>query len=258
MSMDRRKFLKIAGISVLGFSIKPAANLFAGREVDVRIHPNPKALRAKRWGMAIDLRRMNERIAKKCVEACHRFHNVPHIPDKKREIKWIWIESFEHAFPEQAHERLDESLKEKPVLVFCNHCEHPPCVRVCPTQATFKREDGIVMMDMHRCIGCRFCMAACPYGSRSFNWMDPRPYIKKEEENSKYPTREKGVVEKCDFCAERLDKGLPPLCVEVSEGALIFGDLEDPNSEINKVLRERYNICRKPSLGTGPSIYYLL
>ncbi|MCD6319198.1 MAG: 4Fe-4S dicluster domain-containing protein, partial [Candidatus Desulfofervidaceae bacterium] len=115
----------------------------------------------------------------------------------------------------------------------------------------------IVMMDMHRCIGCRFCMAACPYGSRSFNWQDPRPFIKKE--NPEYPTRTKGVVEKCDFCAERLDKGLLPACVEAcKEKALIFGDLGDPNSEVSKVLRSHYTIRRKPGLGTGPQIYYIV
>jgi len=256
MRINRRKFLKIASISVLGFGVKPTIDLFAGHEAKAKIKQSPKALRAKRWAMVIDLRKMNEEIAKKCIEACHRFHNVPHIPDKKREIKWIWTEPFEHAFPGQSHEFLGTELIEKPVLVLCNNCDNPPCVQVCPTKATFKREDGIVMMDMHRCIGCRFCMAACPYGSRSFNWMDPRPYI--EKENPEYPTREKGVVEKCDFCAERLDKGLMPLCVEASEGAIIFGDLEDPESEVRRVLRERYSIQRKPELGTGPSIFYLI
>jgi len=112
------------------------------------------------------------------------------------------------------------------------------------------------MMDMHRCIGCRFCMAACPYGSRSFNWQDPRPFIVKE--NPEYPTRTKGVVEKCEFCAERLEKGLMPACVEASEGAMIFGDLADPESEVRKILRSRYSIQRKPGLGTRPAVYYLI
>jgi Fe-S-cluster-containing dehydrogenase component len=99
-----------------------------------------------------------------------------------------------------------EEMDHRPFLVLCNHCENPPCVRACPTQATFKREsDGIVLMDFHRCIGCRFCMAACPYGSRSFNFRDPRPFI--EEHQQSIPTRMKGVVEKCNFCAERLAVG---------------------------------------------------
>jgi molybdopterin-containing oxidoreductase family iron-sulfur binding subunit len=99
-------------------------------------------------------------------------------------------------------------------------------------------------------------MAACPYGSRSFNFRDPRPFIKKLY--TKYPTRTKGVVEKCDFCAERLAVGEMPACVEVSKGALAFGDLDDPNSEVRKLLRDNYTIRRKPALGTGPSVFYIV
>jgi Fe-S-cluster-containing dehydrogenase component len=111
---------------------------------------------------------------------------------------------------------------------------------------------------MHRCIGCRFCMAACPYGARSFNWIDPRPFIKEKDENREFPTRTKGVVEKCTLCYERLAKGLKPACVEASKGGLIFGDLDDPNSEIRQVLSSRYSFRRKPELGTRPSVYYIL
>ena len=113
------------------------------------------------------------------------------------------------------------------------------------------------MMDYHRCIGCRYCMAACPYGSRSFNWVDPRPYI--ETVNPQYPTRTKGVVEKCNFCAERLADGQLPACVEACpEKALIFGDLHDENSPVRQALRSRYAVQRKPELGTGPSVFYLV
>ncbi len=192
-----------------------------------------------------------------CIEACHKAHNVPNIPFKRHEIKWIWKEEFEHAFPDIADEYLSEYLHDREFLLLCNHCEHPPCVRVCPTQATFKRTDGIVMMDMHRCIGCRFCMAACPYGSRSFNWRDPRPFIK--EPNPKYPTRMKGVVEKCLFCTEQLAFGELPVCVRACpHGALKFGDLTDPNSEINQIIRENFVLRRKVSLGTGPSVFYIV
>jgi len=259
MGVDRRKFLKIAGVSVLGLSVKPAVDfLWQGKVEASQFTQNPKALTAKRWAMVVDTRKCaNKKDCKDCIEACHRIHNVPDIPDPKREIKWIWKDSYKHTFPEQEYEYNEEVLKDRPFVLLCNHCENPPCVRVCPTQATFQREDGIVMMDMHRCIGCRFCMAACPYGSRSFNWQDPRPFIKKE--NPEYPTRTKGVVEKCDFCAERLDKGLLPACVEAcKEKALIFGDLGDPNSEVSKVLRSHYTIRRKPGLGTGPQIYYIV
>jgi len=128
---------------------------------------------------------------------------------------------------------------------------------VCPTKATFKRSDGIVMMDFHRCIGCRFCMAGCPYGSRSFNWRDPRPFV--QDVRKEFPTRMRGVVEKCSFCAERLAEGLPPACVEACKvKALVFGDLEDPNSEVREILQRHHSIRRKPELGTMPQIYYLV
>jgi molybdopterin-containing oxidoreductase family iron-sulfur binding subunit len=103
-------------------------------------------------------------------------------------------------------------------------------------------------------------MAACPYGARSFNFRDPRPSINKAEDNypnPEFPTRTKGVVEKCTFCYERLAKGLQPACVEASKGALIFGDLEDPDSEVRKILGSRYSFRRKPELGTQPSVYYI-
>jgi molybdopterin-containing oxidoreductase family iron-sulfur binding subunit len=130
-------------------------------------------------------------------------------------------------------------------------------VRACPTQATFKRDsDGIVLMDFHRCIGCRFCMAACPFGARSFNFRDPRPFIK--EINDKFPTRAKGVVEKCNFCAERLAVGQLPACVEVSEGKLAFGDLYDPESNVRELIKTNYTIRRKQTLGTEPSVYYIV
>jgi molybdopterin-containing oxidoreductase family iron-sulfur binding subunit len=112
------------------------------------------------------------------------------------------------------------------------------------------------MMDFHRCIGCRYCMAGCPFGARSFNFQDPRPFIKKE--NPDFPTRMRGVVEKCTFCSERLDNGEMPACVEASNGAVLFGDLSDKDSEVRKALRENFTIRRKPSLGTEPGVYYII
>jgi molybdopterin-containing oxidoreductase family iron-sulfur binding subunit len=99
-------------------------------------------------------------------------------------------------------------------------------------------------------------MAACPYGSRSFNFRDPRPFI--EEINPAFPTRMRGVVEKCNFCAERLAVGEKPACVEASNGALAFGDLYDPDSEVRELLKNNYTIRRKSELGAGPAIYYIV
>jgi molybdopterin-containing oxidoreductase family iron-sulfur binding subunit len=182
---------------------------------------------------------------------------VPDLGTLKEEIKWIWTFPYDRVFPEHEFEYSGEDFRHKPVLLFCNQCDDPPCVRYCPTRATWKREDGIVMMDFHRCIGCRYCMAGCPYGSRSFNWRDPRPFIKKV--NLEFPTRTKGVVEKCNFCEERLSQGLIPACVEAcKEKALIFGDLNDPESEIRRILRSNHIFQRQPELGTKPKVYYIV
>lgn len=263
MGFDRRDFLKIAGISALTLGAKPAFDLLAPGQALAQSEAEAPLAAGKRWAMVIDINKLTDEDIQACTEACHSVHNVPDIRrldgsvNGKEEIKWIWPEPFHNAFPDQAGEFTDEVAEEKRFLVMCNHCTNPPCVRVCPTKATFKREDGIVMMDMHRCIGCRFCMAGCPYGSRSFNWGDPRPYIKNT--NPTYPTRMKGVVEKCTFCTERLAEGKFPACVEACQsGALVFGDLENPESEVRKLLREHHTIRRKPSLGTGPNVYYIV
>ena len=126
------------------------------------------------------------------------------------------------------------------------------------TYVVAQTADGIVIVDHHRCIGCRFCMAACPYGSRSFNWLDPRPCIETESFNPNFPTRCKGVVEKCNFCAERLAVGKQPACVEASDGAIVFGDLYEPDSEVRELLRTNYTIRRKQGLGTEPAVYYIV
>ncbi|MBW2646552.1 MAG: 4Fe-4S dicluster domain-containing protein [Deltaproteobacteria bacterium] len=255
MENSRRKFLKVAGISVLGLGVKPVIDAVAS-DGTTTYAPKSEALRGERWAMVVDTRKCKNDCTD-CITACHTIHNVPDIKNPKHEVKWLWTEKYEHAFPGMEHEYLSHDVENRPFMILCNHCEDPACVRVCPTKATFKREDGIVLMDMHRCIGCRFCMAACPFGARSFNWMDPRPFVK--DENEKFPTRMKGVVEKCNFCAERLAEGLMPACVEAcKEKALIFGDLEDPNSEVRKVLSSNYTIRRKPELGTKPMVYYIV
>jgi molybdopterin-containing oxidoreductase family iron-sulfur binding subunit len=255
MSVNRRQFLKIAGVSTV-FGLGGGVLLSRGWLNASEEAPSEGALVGKRWGMAVDTTRFNApEDYQRVMDACKRAHNIPDI-GTKQEIKWIWAEKFGNAFPDMEQQYEAESLESRQFLVFCNQCDKPPCVRVCPTQATYRRPDGIVAMDFHRCIGCRFCMAACPYGSRSFNFRDPRPFIKKE--NVEFPTRMKGVVEKCNFCAERLAKGRKPACVEASGGGLIFGDLADPGSEVRQVLRERFSIQRKTSLGTHPSVYYLI
>ncbi|MDA8164530.1 MAG: 4Fe-4S dicluster domain-containing protein [Desulfobacteraceae bacterium] len=272
MDSQRRKFLKMAGLTAVAGMGAPAINMLLKGEVrasetEASTAPALPTKSVKRLGMVVDVNKFgaNPGLAQKCVEACHSIHNVPDFRnpdgsiDKKDEVKWIWAEKYEHTFPDASQYKRNVGLEELPVMTFCNHCDDPPCVRACPTQATFKAKDsGIVMMDYHRCIGCRFCMAACPYGARSFNWRDPRPFIKKL--NPDFPTRMRGVVEKCTFCAERLAVGKIPACVEATGDtkAMVFGDLNDPNSEISKILASTFTIQRKPFLGTKPSVFYII
>ncbi len=270
MESSRRNFLKIAGLSVLGIGSGAVVGSRA-RGASKAFSPNPEALTAKRWAMVVDLRAGCPDGCKECIEVCHRIHNVPKIDNPKEEVKWIWTDFYEHAFPgmesRYTEEFVEEALQGSPVILLCNHCDNPPCVRVCPTKATFRRKDGIVMMDYHRCIGCRFCMAGCPFGARSLNWTDPRRYLKPEEVTPDYPTRTRGVVEKCNFCAERLAVGKIPACVEIcrkvaekagTEPVLHFGDVEDADSEVREMIRAHHTIRRKSHLGTMPQVYYIL
>lgn len=280
MDSKRRNFLKIAGLSAIaGIGAPSAFNMLLKGEAHASSAGGHGAAPAaqgghgeavatgKRYGMVIDVKKFadNPGLAEKCINACHSIHNVPNFGNKKDEIKWIWVESFNHTFPEHSQYKKNEGLYDLPILTLCNHCDNPPCVRACPTKATYKKKNGIVAMDYHRCIGCRFCMAACPYGARSFNWRDPRgkdengnPFIK--ERNPEFPTRMRGVVEKCNLCTERLAIGKLPACVEeaASVGGLMFGDLNDPNSDASKALRENFTIQRKPALGTYPSLFYII
>jgi Fe-S-cluster-containing dehydrogenase component len=254
MSISRRGFLGTAGLSALALAGKSAAGA-------LREQPAAEAQAGAgsltRWAVVVDVHKCVEKEGcDKCLVACHRAHNVPSIADKRHEVKWIWKPTFDEVFPSEGS-FANVSLRDKAIPVFCNHCDNPPCVRVCPTQATWRRPDGIVMMDWHRCIGCRYCMAACPYGSRSFNWVDPRPSI--AHETVDFPTRTKGVVEKCTLCEERIGTGRPPACAEAcDQKALVFGNLNDPDSEVRRILGSRFSIQRKPELGTRPEIYYIL
>jgi molybdopterin-containing oxidoreductase family iron-sulfur binding subunit len=275
MNENRRNFLKNAGRTALGIGCGfPLLSAGCGVLEEASGHGGAKD---SQLAMIVDVEKcLDPEVRDACVRACNRAHSIPtEIPpqteDGKKlpnhQVKWIWTEDYEHAFPEQTHAHTAQ--KDLPVLVLCNHCTQPPCVKVCPTQATWKREsDGIVTMDMHRCIGCRYCIAACPYGSRSFNWLNPRPYITAENSNPTYPTRTKGVVEKCNFCVERLRDGQGPACVEAVQklaetkpevgGALKFGTLAD--EAIRNVLNDEgiRTICRKPGLGTEPNVFYIV
>ncbi|MDH5382645.1 MAG: 4Fe-4S dicluster domain-containing protein, partial [Cyclobacteriaceae bacterium] len=156
--------------------------------------------------------------------------------------------------------------------VMCQHCDKPPCVKVCPVDATFKREDGIVLIDNDRCIGCRFCMAACPYSARVFNWEDPNLNVDlvslmeghhHSPETSVPPQH--GTVDKCDFCPDMLTKGELPHCVSACPNSVFyFGDqYEDvvtngsETVRLSKLLKDRAGYRMMEDFGTSPSVYYL-
>jgi Fe-S-cluster-containing dehydrogenase component len=243
MPLDRKTFLRLTGLSLAALAVRKAPAAAAG---------------SRRWAMVVDVRKcLKKEGCDRCIQACNREHNIPEIADRRHEVKWIWKEPFKVAFAVESGEIANAALRDRPVPVLCNHCDRPPCVRVCPVQATWRRDDGVVMMDWHRCIGCRYCMAACPYGARSFNWTEPRAHL--PHPSAGYPTRTKGVVEKCTFCPERLAQGKPPACVEACENrALCFGDLADPASAVCAALRSGYAIRRKAELGTAPEVYYVV
>lgn len=274
MSDTRRDFLKKLGIGTVGAGmalplLDPARWVGAQEMAAHAGAAGSAATTTRQWAMVVDVEKcLREDVRRACVEACNAAHNVPDIADPEEEVHWTWTTGYGEVFPDEVHAHTPDALRELPVLVLCNHCTDPPCVKVCPTGATWKRdEDGIVMMDMHRCIGCRYCMAACPYGARSFNWRDPRDHVAKDATGkplSDYPTRTAGVVEKCTFCAERIRTGGTPACVEAvatvpgGEGALTFGDVNDPDSDVVRILRERNTIVRRVGLGTGPNVYYIV
>lgn len=141
--------------------------------------------------------------------------------------------------------------------VACQHCENPACLRVCPTGATYKDDKGRVEIDYDKCIGCRMCMAACPYNARSFNWEEPKRDPDFNYGDARVPVRPKGVAEKCTLCKERTDDGDEPMCVKCCPTrARVFGDLDDPNSEVSKRIKEKNARVLLPEQGTKPQVHY--
>ncbi len=241
--MDRRDFLKVTGGSLLaGVTCSYAFQILTSETTMDEIEPT-----GKKWGMVIDLNRCREGCTK-CLDACREENNVAFFDDDRWDIHWIRKVKIEPKSHKEA--------TEKSVLLLCNHCEHPPCAQVCPVQATYKRHDGIVIVDHHRCIGCRYCMIACPYNARMFNFKDNEHYTNKDR-----PKRSHGVAESCTFCAHRLDLGQPPACVEAcaaeGTGAIKFGDLNDPDSEVSQIIAKNPVKRIRDDLGTEPKVYYL-
>ncbi len=192
-----------------------------------------------RWGILIDT---NKNVDwNKCVQACnneHGLNNEKHSRDDQK-TQYIRVVTI----------RNNTTGYSKKLPVMCQHCKNPPCVDVCPTGASMKREDGIVLVDRHRCIGCRYCMMACPYKARSF----VHERLTDQRENT---PRGKGCVESCNMCVHRIDQGLKPACVEASNGAMVFGDLNDANSQISKMLAIKNTKQIRADLKLNTSVRY--
>lgn len=252
--LSRRRFLRL----VSGGIAAGAVGLLISDRVFEIVGWNPTDFRAladdrKQWVMVIDLARCDGCGA--CTRGCNQEHFVPEGTE--------WIKVF----------KVQDELGAQYFLPSpCMQCENPPCVKVCPVGATFRRDDGVILIDHERCIGCRYCMAACPYNARSFNWAEPahtaeelaHPYSIEEP----WPHRV-GVVEKCVFCAHNAKEGKLPACAractaEMGDGAIFFGDMrEDAVSNgvetlpLAETLRERGGFRFKEELGTRPRVWYL-
>mgnify|MGYP002412020317 CR=1 FL=1 len=206
----------------------------------------------KHYGMVVDTKRCIG--CHTCAMACKLENNIPN------DIWWNHVDTVggdEMDAPKGEYPNLSKMY----VTLSCQHCENPACTRVCPVGATYKDEEtGVVLQDYDKCIGCRMCMAACPYtGVRSFNWEEPQHYIDFPVGGQDVPSHQKHTVEKCMLCYHRLAKGLEPACIEVCPArARHFGDFNDPDSEVSKLIVEREYQQLLPEMGTRPSIYYLV
>ena len=233
----RRRFLNVAAAA--GMTLAPGVTLYS---IAAARAPEEAVSGTVRWGMLIDVNRCSGG-CDACVTACSeenglRGHDRPATDAQ-------WIRKVEISNPETGASR---SLP-----VMCQHCANPPCVDVCPTGASFKRADGIVLVDKHTCIGCRYCMMACPYKARSF-------VHETLEDQKPYAPRGKGTVESCTLCVHRIDAGGGPACVEACAdkggGAMLFGDLNDADSEISRRVARYATRQIRADLGLDPGVRY--
>lgn len=260
--ISRRGYIKIMGVT---------GTLVLNSQLPIKIPRAKASPSSTRYAMVIDTTKCIG--CRNCVYGC--------INENKISIGGRWIESFEMEFGAPLHPPYRNVFRGTPeikegerwfLLTQCMHCDNPPCVKVCPTKATYKDENGLVVVDYDKCIGCRYCMAACPYNVRVFNWSAPdipadrrEPFVSSQivdgnvrPSTSDVSPRDVGVVEKCTFCSHRTTKGLLPACVIACPvRARTFGDLNDPNSEVSKLVRSGRCIRLLEELGTDPQLYYL-
>ena len=205
-----------------------------------------------RYGMAIDIKRCIG--CHTCSVTCKEMNNLPN------DIWWNRVLTIHGESMDAASAPWPKGKLEF-MPVSCQHCANPACVKVCPVGATYKdAETGVVRQDYDKCIGCRMCMAACPYtGVRSFNWEEPKYSVDFAVGDADVPVHQKHTVEKCTFCWHRLAKGEEPACMVLCpERARFWGDLDDPSSSVSRAMRGRQYKQLLPEKGTNPSVYYLV
>jgi Fe-S-cluster-containing dehydrogenase component len=220
------------------------------------------AVKGTLWGYGLDLSRCIG--CRRCVYACVKENNHSRYRPQLHWIRVIRLRKGNLINLEDSEHYYNPDLVPEPGFLYmpvqCQHCENPPCVKVCPVRATWKEPDGLVVVDYNWCIGCRYCIAACPYKGRVFNWAEPN--IPKEELNQETHylgnrPRDKNIVEKCTFCVQRIRVGRYPACVEACPtGTRKFGNLLDPESEIRYLIENKRVFRLKEDLNTEPKFYY--
>lgn len=241
MSIDgsRRAFIGASAGALAGLLIAPGVRLIDLASARPAGESAPSSVR---WGMLIDTTRCSEG-CNECVKACDRENALESSIDPRQRPQWIRKIDIKEI-------RIGRQLS---LPMMCQHCANPPCVDVCPTGASFKRADGIVLVDRHSCIGCRYCMMACPYKARSF------VHEALSDQNPEVP-RGKGCVEGCTLCVHRVDKGHSPACAdacrEKGHAAILFGDLNDPESEISRRIRAVATTQVRADLRLDPGVRY--
>ncbi len=238
MSTGRREFLAWTAAAAAGAALTPVINLV---ELAQARSPGEAASALRRWGLLIDITKCAD--CDDCVTACHGENGVTGNGRPETDPQWIRKVSL--------RDKRTSVVQTLPLM--CQHCEDPPCVDVCPTGASFKRDDGIVLVDKHTCIGCRYCVMACPYGARSF--------IHEAVSGQKPDVpRGKGTVESCTLCVHRVDRGDAPACVEACNRdggkAMLFGDLNDPSAEIHRRLRSGPSTQVRADLALNTGVRY--
>jgi molybdopterin-containing oxidoreductase family iron-sulfur binding subunit len=239
---SRRGFLRQAtALAVTTLAPGVTLQVFGAGEAAARA-PNEPASSKARWGLLIDVSKCDDGCTA-CVGACSAENGWKSTGHPATDPQWI----------RKLDAKDPKSGASVSLPMMCQHCTHPPCVDVCPTGASFKRADGIVLVDKHICIGCRYCMMACPYKARSF-------VHEPASDQKPHAPRGMGTVEACTMCVHRVDAGRMPACVEACGGtgreAMLFGDLNDPQSEIAKRVATYRTTRIRADLGCEPGVYY--